>query len=339
MTGRRSLRSQLVVGSVLWTVGVMLFVSVMLIVFLATHPEPHAIILGWVLAFPLSVTTVVGLLCMAAGAWCIRRALSGMDRLGTRLASIRHGPATRIDGEYPAEMQPMVDALNELLADREARVDRAVARAGDLAHGLKTPLAVLASDATRAAAAGDAALAASVEAQIDRMRHQIDYHLAHARAAAASKHAGLRTLVGTSVDALLRTLARLHAERALDLSSTVDEESAVGCQREDLDEMLGNLLDNACKWTARCVRVSLASAADWVTIVIDDDGHGLDESLKNTVMQRGVRADERTPGSGFGLAIARELAELYGGTLELARSPLGGLQVRLRLPAAAPVGR
>jgi signal transduction histidine kinase len=334
MTNPRSLRSQLVAGSVLWTAGVMLFMSVLLIVFLSTHPRPHAVVLGWVMGVPLSLTAVAGLIGMAAGAWRISRSVAGMDHLGTRLASIHRGEANRLEGEYPLEVQPMVDTLNELLADREERVQRAVARAGDLAHGLKTPLAVLASDATRATAAGDAALAASLEAQIERMRHQIDYHLAHARAAAASNRAGLRTAVAPAVDALLRTLARLHAERALDLTSTVDQQSAVRCQREDLDEMLGNLLDNACTWTARRVQVSLAPSSDAVTIVVDDDGPGLEPALRGAVVQRGVRADHRTPGSGLGLAIVRELAELYGGTLELTRSPLGGLQARLRLPAA-----
>lgn len=336
MPAPRSLRSQLLVGSLLWTIGVMLFVSVALFVFLATHPRPHAVLLDWMLSLPLAVTATAAVACMVAGIWSIRAGLSGMDRLRTALVSIQRGERTQVDTGLPGEVQPLVDAVNGLLADREARVQRAMARAGDLAHGLKTPLAVLAADAARAATGSDPALAESLQAQIDRMRRQIDYHLAHARASAAANRSDLRTPVEPAVEALFRALSRIHADRPATRRLTTTGLSEVSCQREDLDEMLGNLLDNACIWARSRVEVSVATAGARTTMVIDDDGPGIAPSMRGAVLARGVRADERVPGSGLGLAITRELAEVYGGALELTDGPFGGLRVRLHLPAAPP---
>jgi signal transduction histidine kinase len=230
-------------------------------------------------------------------------------------------------------VQPLVDDLNALLAERDQRVQRALAKAGDLAHGLKTPLAVLARDAERAEASGDHDLAASMTAQVERMRRQIDYHLAHARAAAAGTGPGTRTLVAASVDGLIRTLERLHADRSMALRSAVAPAHAVRCRREDLDEMLGNLLDNACKWGRSRVEVESEAAGASIVMTVDDDGLGIDPAMAARVLDRGVRADEQVEGTGFGLAIVRDLAEIYGGAIELSRSPLGGVRARLRLPA------
>ena len=166
---------------------------------------------------------------------------------------MQSGAARRVEGHYPAEVQPLVTDLNALLAHQEEAVSRAIAKAGDLAHGLKTPLAVLANEADRAAAAGQPELAAAMTEQVERMRRQIEYHLAHARAAASGAAAGARASVADSAAGLARTLLRLHADRGLAIDVSVPADHAVRCQREDLDEMLGNLLDNACKWakTAR----------------------------------------------------------------------------------------
>jgi signal transduction histidine kinase len=276
----------------------------------------------------------IGALLMTAGVWQIRRSLRSLGLLQTRLAAVHRGDDREIAGRYPAEVQPLVDDLNALIAEREQRVRRALARAGDLAHGLKTPLAVLASDADRVAAAGDPELAAALTAQVERMRHQIDYHLAQARAAAAGDGPGVRAVVAPSVDGLIRTLQRLHAERALTLESSVPAALTVRCRREDLEEILGNVLDNACKWGRARVRLEAAQSDGVVAITVDDDGPGLDPALADDVLRRGVRADGRMPGSGLGLAIAHDLLELYRGTIELSRSPLGGLRARIRLPAA-----
>jgi signal transduction histidine kinase len=170
------------------------------------------------------------------------------------------------------------------------------------------------------------------------MRQQIDYHLAHARAAASSAMPGAHCSVRESAEALARTLLRLHAERGVTIDVRVDASYAVHCRREDLDEMLGNLLDNACKWAASRVEVTIGlppKSGSHLTIDIDDDGAGLETALRETVLQRGVRADEASPGSGIGLAIVRELAGLYGGSIVLAASPLGGLRATLTLPTAS----
>jgi signal transduction histidine kinase len=211
-------------------------------------------------------------------------------------------------------------------------VRRAQATAGDLAHGLKTPLAVLAQEAERAKAAGQPELAATISHQVERMRKEVDYHLAHARAAASGATPGAHCLVSESVDALVRTLHRLHAERGITMESQVPAEHSVQAEREDLDEMLGNLLDNACKWAKGRVAVSSLVDATGIAITVDDDGPGIDPAKRDLVLQRGVRADETAPGSGLGLAIVRDLAELHRGSITLDESPLGGLRATLRLP-------
>lgn len=320
-------------GSALWTVGLLCVVSVGGVAFLAHNPRPHAVLLNWFMAIPAGLAFAAGVAAMIVGVFRIRRSLSMVDELGTRLSAVHRGETTRLLGDYPAELQPLVDSLNALIAERETRVQRAIARAGDLAHGLKTPLSVLSRDAWRIAESGDRELAASLNGQIARMRRQIDYHLAHARAAASAKSRGLRTPLSTSAEGLRRTLERVHAERSIAFDMRVSSSHTVTCQREDLDEMLGNLLDNACKWCRSRVRLESREDGAFVTITVEDDGTGLDASLTDAVLKRGFRADEQMPGSGLGLAIVRDLAELYEGSITLTRSTLGGLQAELRLPS------
>lgn len=337
MSAGRSFRSRLWIGSALWTLGVLLVVSVVLIVFLATHPQPHLIILAWFLAIPAGLIAFAGVISMIVGAQQIRRGLSAVDELRGQLLAVQRGHAPRVPGLYPAEVQPLVDDLNALLADREQRVARAIAEAGDLAHGLKTPLAVLSGEAERAATAGHVELAASMTVEIDRMRRQIDYQLAGARASAAAHTPGVSCALAPTVDGLVRALARLHVDRGLQFDVTVPASLTVRCAREDVEEMLGNLLDNACKWGRHHVEVSArrdALDAAHVVILVSDDGPGVDEGMTATVLERGVRADQRVPGSGLGLAIVRRLAELYAGSIALERSPRGGVLARLTLPAA-----
>jgi signal transduction histidine kinase len=331
--GRASFRSQLLIGSVLWTLGVFAAISAGVIQFLGTNPAPHRFIYMTFNAHVV-MALVLGGAVMAAGAWQIRRSLAAMGRLQTRLASVHRGEEQQVEGQYPAEVQPLVDDLNALLADREQRMRRALAKAGDLAHGLKTPLAVLARDARRAEASGHTELASSLVDQVERMRRQIDYHLAHARAAAASAGPGTRAMVAPAVDGLIRTLQRLHADRGMTFDVAIAPDDAVRCQREDLEEVLGNLLDNACKWGRSRVRIESIRAGTSLAITVDDDGPGLDPAMAARVLERGVRADEAIEGSGLGLAIVRDLADLYGGAIALSESPLGGLRACLRLPAA-----
>src|SRR5688500_805210 len=330
-----SLRARMRLGAILWTVGLVI-VSFTFITFVFQH-VPNMPVFGragsihywwnhtW-LALAISIVFMLG------GVFQVRRGLSGITQLRGRLGAVHDGREQRVDGRFVPEVQPLVDDLNALLNQQEQAVRRAVAKAGDLAHGLKTPLAILAHEAERARSAGQTELAAAIDQQVERMRRQIDYHLAHARAAASGATPGARCIVRDSADGLARTLLRLHADRQLAIAVHVPPAHIARVQREDLDEMLGNLLDNACKWTTSRVIVDSIARDSNVVITVDDDGDGLPIEMRVTVLQRGVRADEKTPGFGLGLAIVRDLAEVYGGAIALDASPLGGLRATLTLP-------
>lgn len=324
-----SLRRHVMVGAALWTTGLLAVWAVAITLYGAR--VRHSIVV--VHSYPHTLG-VIAIGAMVAGFWIVRAGLRPLDDMRRRLAAVQAGTARQVDGQYPAEVQPLVKDLNALLAHQERAVGRAVAKAGDLAHGLKTPLAVLAQEADRAAAAGHADLADSIGEQVERMRRQIDYHLAQARAAASGATPGARCAVRDSVDGLVRTLTRLHADRGVVIAVDVPAGHIVRCERQDLDELLGNLLDNACKWGRRQVRVSSTVSDGLVHVTVDDDGPGLPAPMRAAVLQRGVRADEAAPGSGIGLAIVRELADLHGGSIVLDRSPSGGLRAWLRLPSA-----
>jgi signal transduction histidine kinase len=332
MTRIGSLRSRLFIGSLLWTAGLLAVAHII--------SGALAYRYNFNLFAHSTMISLVAIGFMAAGLSQVRRGLSPFDLLRERLSAVRNGRDRRIEGTYPGEVQPLVNDLNALLDDRERMVTRALTKAGDLAHGLKTPLAVLSQEASRAEAAGHIELAAAIGAQIDRMSRQVEYHLAHARAAVSGATPGARCSVIASAEGLSRTLLRLHAERGLTIDVRVSPDHSIKGRREDLDEMLGNLLDNACKWARSRVTISSAATDSTIVILVDDDGPGLDASLREAVLQRGVRADEspRVPGaatgSGFGLAIVRDLAELYGGSIALTESPHGGVRARLELPAA-----
>jgi signal transduction histidine kinase len=327
-----SLRSRLLLGAGLWTLG-LLAISVLVIgAILSRNPGyPRSFHLG--ASAHGTVLTVFAIVCMIVGLWQVKRGLNPIEQLRQRLGAVRDGRSPRVAGVYPSEVQPLVDDLNLLLEHREAAVARAIAKAGDLAHGLKTPLAVLVREAGRVSAAGHDDLAAAIEQQIDRMRRQTEYHLAQARAAASGPLPGARCDLHDVAGALIRTLLHLHAERGLTIENHVDWAHQVRCQREDVDEMLGNLLDNACKWARTTVTVRSEAGEGLVAVSVDDDGPGLAPELRTEVLRRGVRADEQAPGSGLGLAIVRDLAGLYGGAIALEQSPCGGVRAVLHLPA------
>lgn len=322
-----SLRTRLVAGALVWMIAVIVAVIAGIVKLTRNHPE---------LAMRHGTHIVIGVLAGAfvvAGLFLVRKALAPFGSLRAGLSSVREGRGPRIEGEYPAEVQPLVNDLNALLEDRERAVARALTTAGDLAHGLKTPLAVLAQEAEQAAAAGHAELAATLRQLVERMQRQVDYHLARSRATATARAApGLRCAVLPSVEALVRTMRRLHADRELTIDTDVSPAHEIRGRREDLDEMLGNLLDNACKWARSRVVISSWVDDARVSICVDDDGPGLDPSMRAQVLQRGVRADQQVRGSGLGLAIVSDLAELYGGSVALETSPLGGTRARLQIP-------
>jgi signal transduction histidine kinase len=321
-----SLRARFLLGSVLWTLGLLGFAHLTFVAF--QQYLPHMLrIRHW------TALSIVALAFLLGGLLQIRRGLSPVRQLRGRLSALRSGSAERVDGRYPSEVQPLVDDLNALLTYREAAVQRALSKAGDLAHGLKTPLALLAQEAESAERSGHHDVAASIRQQVERMQRQVDYHLAHARASASGAVPGTRSVVAESAEGLRRKLARLYEDRGLRLEVCTPVDHAVRVQRVDLDEMLGNLFDNACKWAHSRIVVSSTRTVSSIVIAVDDDGAGLDATMREAVLQRGVRADESAPGSGLGLAIVRDLAEAYGGSVALRASPLGGLSAALTLPS------
>lgn len=327
MKSASPLRSRLVIGSILWAIG-LIAVSNVVILGLVLHRYP-----GWTVHFGAMSVAGVGLL--VAGLWQLRSILAPFRQLQSRLTAVRDGRELRLEGDYPAEVEPLVNDLNALLDHRTQLVERAISKAGDLAHGLKTPLAVLGQEAERLTANGQYEPAAIIGAQVERMRRQIDYHLAHARAAASGAAIGASSAVLPSAEGLARTLTRLYVEKGISIQSSIAPTHRVRVQREDLDEMLGNLLDNACKWAKSRVAVESKEDEGRIVIQVDDDGPGLPMELREKVLQRGVRADEAAPGSGFGLAIVRDLAELHRGSIGLEASPLGGVRARLVLPSGS----
>ena len=328
----RSLRRRLIIGTALWSAGLFIAATVFMVHALERHATVpqliHHVFGQWM------VMGALGAAAMIYGLRAMRRGFSPIAQLRERLADVHDGRAPRLAGDYPAEVQPLVTDLNALLDARDASIARAQARAGDLAHGLKTPLALLAHEADLARAAGHTALAGTLQHEIDRMRRQIDYHLAQARAAAAGRAGHARTSVADCVDGLLRVMARVHADRRLSIDRALDASHIVRVERQDLDEMLGNLLDNAFKWAARAIHVSSRVTDASVIVAVEDDGPGVPPDKRDAVLKRGVRADEAAPGSGLGLAIAHDLARLYGGSVALEAASVGGLRAVLTLPVA-----
>jgi signal transduction histidine kinase len=260
----------------------------------------------------------------------VRFGLEPLRRLGRALGAIRAGATARLQGDFPAEIEPLATELNALLEHNEALVERARTHVGNLAHGLKTPLSVLTNEARRS----HGPLAELVGRQVALMRRQIDHHLARARAIATGSILGARTDVLPVLRDLERTLARIYADKALAIELACPSELAFRGARQDLEEMLGNLLDNACKWAAANVTVRAEAAAEQgLQIAVEDDGPGLPAERRAEVLERGRRLDEQMPGTGLGLAIAADLAQLYGGRLVLEAAAAGGLRALLILPA------
>ena len=279
------------------------------------------------------------LLLVAAALAQVAIGLAPLRALRASLQRLHAGHDARLQGRFPAEVQPLVDDFNAVLQRRHEAVERSRTQAGNLAHALKTPLAVMSQAAQAEPAAGGGALAHTVAEQVELARHQVERHLARARAAGTLGVPGLRSDLRVLTDGLVRVMARLHAARALQIDVQIAPRIAAGCEAQDTQEMIGNLLDNACKWARRRVSVSAFARADggahWVAVVVDDDGPGIDAPSRERALERGARLDESLPGSGLGLAIVRDLAALYEGALELETSPLGGLRATLLLPRGA----
>ncbi|MFZ5748340.1 MAG: sensor histidine kinase [Pseudomonadota bacterium] len=252
--------------------------------------------------------------------------------LRKKIALLRAGHAARIEGAMPGEVAPMVEELNALVEHNDRQAEEARRHAGNLAHALKTPLSVI----MNAAAAGQADLADTVIREARTMRRQIDHHLARARAVGRRGSAHSRAKVWDAVEAVERAVARLYPNVRIDVSGPDDTAGLIAhIERQDLDEILGNLVENAAKYGGGSVFVTAGKQAGFVEILVEDDGRGIPEADRLRIFDRGVRLDTGKPGTGLGLAIVRDVAEIYEGTVTLEESEdLGGLMVRLRLPAA-----
>lgn len=285
---------------------------------------------------------ILGAALLAAAFAQVHLGLRPLRDLQGSIRALRSGEARRLEGDFPAEVAPLAEDLNRVLDENERMVERAHRLAGNLAHAIKTPLAVLAN-LTSDPHTERATLARQLAEQVGRIHEQVDWHLSHARRTGAALP-GRRTAPGPVLEGLVRVMRKVHRDRegrpelAIELSPLAPGLAFAGDHR-DLHEMIGNLLDNACKWAGRQVRVQAAVVDGRLVVTIDDDGPGLSAAQREQVFRRGVRADERTPGTGLGLAIAAEIAELYGGQVQLEDSPLGGLRARLSLPSGEPAPR
>jgi signal transduction histidine kinase len=287
----------------------------------------------------LSLAVLLGLLCAAAVAQ-VGVGLAPLRALQRALVAVQQGQAQRIEGSFPTELQPLVDDFNGVLERNAEVVARARTQAGNLAHAIKTPLAAMAQAASAAGRQPEAAsdLAQLVQEQVATARRHVDWHLARSRAAAAQGVPGARVELAPVLGGLLRVMERVHARRDLVFDCELTGADLVFAgEIQDLQEMLGNLLDNASKWARRRVQVSAlrsgAGADARLRVRVDDDGPGVERDRREAVLARGARLDESVPGSGLGLAIVQELAGLYGGRVTLDVSPAGGLRVELHLPA------
>lgn len=258
----------------------------------------------------------------------VRLGLRPLDRLRAALGSLRlEGGPSRLEGEFPREVEPLVDDLNALIRHNADLLERARTQAGNLAHALKTPLAVMTNEASRLGEDGRL-----FREQLDLARRQVDIHLARARAAAAGAASGQKFAVEASLKGLRAVMERVYGDKELAIDLATDSAHLVRGERQDFEEMLGNLLDNACKWARSRVRVATEIRDRRLAVTVDDDGPGLPPDRREEVFGRGRRLDEAAPGSGLGLAIVRDLADLGGGAVRLEDSPLGGLRAVLELP-------
>lgn len=281
--------------------------------------------------------SVFGIGLIAAIFVQVRFGLLPIRRMQQSLAAVRDGAAEQIDESVPRELAPLAIELNALIRSNAEIVERARTHVGNLAHALKTPLSVISNEAS---ASGGDAFAQKVAEQAQLMRTQVDHHLERARQAAQRRVIGVATPVEPALARLMRAMSRIHGDRGLTFSAEMDPAVRFRGEQQDLEELAGNLIDNACKWARTRVDLKVAvisSAPDeraLLEILVEDDGPGLTEDQRREAVKRGRRLDESVPGTGLGLSIVADLAALYGGRFELSAADIGGLRARLVLPAA-----
>jgi len=264
----------------------------------------------------------------------VRVGLRPLFDLVSRIADVREGRAVSVEGDYPLEISPLATELNSLILHNKTIVERAQTHVGNLAHALKTPIAVLRNEAE----AAKTTPSEIVSRQTESMASQVDHHLRRARAAARGQAIGVRAEMDPVIDGLVRTLPRIYRDKDMTIERTGEMGLIFRGHPRDLEDMIGNLMDNAAKWTATRIDVDIFTVEDGVcTVTIMDDGPGLTEAEIQEAMKRGARLDEATPGSGLGLSIVKDLADAYNGSLSFSRAESGGLKAKLRLPIAVDV--
>jgi signal transduction histidine kinase len=280
--------------------------------------------------------SALGIVLLLTTIFQVRFGLAPLKRISEAIADIRSGRAERLEGEFPVEIAPLARETNALIDANRGIVERARTHVGNLAHAIKTPLSVIVNEAS---AHGADPFASKVLEQADMMRDQVAHHLERARIAARVTIVATVTEVAPAIEALRRTMEKIHRSRDVVIEIKADPQARFRGERQDLEEMLGNLVDNACKWTSSRVLVEVRSerpaetaAGPTLWITVDDDGRGLSTEERAQVSRRGQRLDESKPGSGLGLSIVVELAALYGGSLALGAAPIGGLRAELVLP-------
>ena len=261
----------------------------------------------------------------------VRVGLRPIFDLRSEVAAVRRGKAQRLAETYPSELMPLAHELNALVEHNQQVVERQRTHVGNLAHALKTPISVMMAESIQR----PGPLADVVTRQAEAMRNQVDHHLRRARAAARTQGLGERTSVAEVLDELSRTLGRIFRDKGVSIDWDADEDLYFLGERQDVLEIAGNAIENACKFGRSRVRVRAEAAGpERFLLTIDDDGPGLPPDRREEVLQRGARLDETAPGSGLGLSIIDELARAYGGALTLSDSPLGGLRLEANLPRA-----
>ena len=281
--------------------------------------------------FTLTALLILGLGLVIAVFLQVQIGLRPLYALRNEIADVRKGKAARIVRSYPVEIQPLAEQVNRLLDHNQETVERQRTHVGNLAHALKTPLSVMLAEA----GTQQGLLPEIVRKQTEVMKAQVDHHLRRARAAARAQMLGEVTPIEPVLDEMAVMLERVFEDKGVVIDWRAPEGLAFRGERQDLQELLGNLMENACKWSRRRVRVSAgATGLGQMVVVVEDDGPGLPEDQREAALQRGSRMDETTPGSGLGLSIVVELTRAYGGRISLADSELGGLRAVLELPAA-----
>jgi signal transduction histidine kinase len=283
----------------------------------------------WLLAVSFAALALVLLVGSAIAAWVGMRPL-GRLRVGLNRIHAREIP--RLEGRFPSELRPLIDDLNELLEDREQSIQRARTQAGNLAHALKTPLSVIANEASKAGRAGATDRAGILQDAVGSMERHIHHQLARSRAAAAARDTANSVAVAPIAQRLAQAMAILHQGSSVACSVLIPDDARVRIDAEDLTEILGNLMDNAFIWAKTRVVISGREEGEVYLITVDDDGPGLSRDQAERVVRRGERLDETRPGTGLGLSIVIELLELFDGGFELDRAEIGGTRAMARLP-------